>query len=147
MAGFPPGGPPQQGAPPMGMPPGAGAPPPGMPPAPPMPPRPPVAPQLGASPQPNPYSDLSIDMPPHWQLIDVASRTITTALQTGGFYKTPPVYAAFKEINASIRRLISANASGKPKSASAGTDVGGPAIGDTATPDNEPDMVDSSPDE
>jgi hypothetical protein len=50
-------------------------------------------------------------MPPHWQLVDVATRNLMSSLQTGGFYKQPPVYAALKDIINTLTRLISSYSS------------------------------------
>ena len=121
--------------PPGGPPPGA--PPPGVP---------------GASPKPSVYSDLSVSMPPQWQLIDVAARNINSGLQTGAFYKTPGVYAALKEIHHELTRLISAYSAGQmsPLTEETSRRSGSPnesAFDGTSTQDNEPMPVDSSPDE
>jgi hypothetical protein len=59
-------------------------------------------------------------MPPEWQLVDVSQRNIMAALQTGAFYKSPPVYAALKEIANTLTRLISSYSSqNKPVTADA----------------------------
>jgi hypothetical protein len=87
-------------------------------------------------------------MPPHWQLIDVASRNILSGLQTGGFYDDPPVYAALKSLYDDLVKLISAYSSTKKPTTtetvgnSESMDAG---EGDYASSDNEPSPVDSSP--
>ena len=129
-----------QGAPGQGPP----AAPPGPPPMAPPPP-PPMA-----SPQPNLYSDLSVSMPPHWQLIDVASRNIQAGLQTGGFYQDPPTYAALKEVHSTLLRLISAySEKDHPPMGGSSAERGAPGENDMATADNapEPSPVDSTPED
>jgi hypothetical protein len=129
---------------PPGMPPG------GPPPGPPGPPPPPPGGALGASPKPSVYSDLSVSMPPQWQLVDVAARNLQSALQTGGFYRTPTVYAAIKQIHHELTRLIGSYSSGDgPQSedtaARRSGAPGGESFDDHASPDNEPQPVDSTP--
>jgi hypothetical protein len=142
MAGLPPGQG-QQPGPPQGGPPGQppqGPPQPQGPQAPP-PPKPPTA-QPGQSPSPNVYADLSVDMPPQWQLVDVATRNIMAALQTGAFYKQPPVYAALKDISNTLTRLISSYSSqNKPVNTDAtkGGGAGKSSAVSESDADSEPD--------
>jgi hypothetical protein len=91
-------------------------------------------------------------MPPQWQLVDVSARNIQSALQTGGFYRKPEVYAALKEIHHELTRLISAYSSGEgPKSEeTAAKRSGAPGMDsfdNSADADNEPGPVDSTPQE
>lgn len=67
-----------------------------------------MPPGMPAPMQPSPFVDLSNQMPPHWQLVDVATRNIRSALNSGGFRQTPKVAATIKEIESTLVRLISA---------------------------------------
>jgi hypothetical protein len=107
---------------------------------------------LGANPKPSVYSDLSISMPPQWQLVDVSARNIQSALQTGGFYRKPEVYAALKEIHHELIRLISAYSSGEgPMSEETAARRSGAPGSDSfdsqADAENEPSPIDSTPQE
>jgi hypothetical protein len=54
------------------------------------------------------FRDLRADLPPHYQLLDLAERTIRQAIETGGFYKTPTTLAAVTEIDRDLQQLIAA---------------------------------------
>lgn len=88
-------------------------------------------------------------MPPHWQLVDVAQRNIMASLQTGAFYKQPPVYAALKDIANTLTRLISSYSSqNRPVTADAAVGGGGSkssAVSDSDA-DSQPSGGDSSDD-
>jgi hypothetical protein len=92
---------------------GASTPPPGAPaPGPPMSGPSPAA--AGPSPA-SPYADLPADLPPHYQLVDVADRYLKQAIATGGFYREPEVLAAIRHHQAGLAKLIAAYARGGGK--------------------------------
>ncbi len=97
----------------------------------------------GVPPQPSPYVDLSIRLPNHWQLVDVACRNIRSAIDTGGFRKTPKVAAAVRQIEADLTRLVSAY------SASAGRApenmAAPPAETERGAPGDDPSPVSDDP--
>ncbi|GAC1428978.1 MAG: hypothetical protein NVSMB5_23590 [Candidatus Velthaea sp.] len=45
-------------------------------------------------------------MEPCYQLLDVAARTMKMAMETGGFYKTPAVLAAVRQMEADLTKII-----------------------------------------
>jgi hypothetical protein len=59
---------------------------------------------------PSPYTDLSTKMEPCYQILDIAAREIKRAMDTGGFYRTPAVLAAVRQIEGDLRKVISAYA-------------------------------------
>jgi len=121
---------------------GQAAPPPGMgsPMMPgPMGPPPGAAPPVGLPPPPSPFTDLSVSLPPEWQLVDVSARNLQSALNTGAFYNDPPTQAALKHIHGEMLRLISAfSGSGRPTSVETSAPRGAPG---TATADAQPEPV------
>jgi hypothetical protein len=60
----------------------------------------------GAGPFSDPFTDLSEEMPHEYQLLDVASRTIKKAVETGSFYKEPEMLAGLREIIKDIDRMV-----------------------------------------
>lgn len=109
MAGSPP-GPAPGGLPPPGPPPG---PPGGMPP-PQAPPGPPMAPPGGPPPPPG-LTDLSIELTPAWQLVDVAARYIRAALNTEEFQNSDMamVHALLAAWNSRVKTLIASHTTGE----------------------------------
>lgn len=119
--GGPPGGPPPGGQmtppPDAGPPPGAppidpsmmgGAGPPGPPPGP-----PPTGDSLGAaSPLAFAFTDLSADMTAGWQLVDIATRVLGTALKTADFQTQPKTAAVVTSAKNTLTKLISHYAGG-----------------------------------
>jgi hypothetical protein len=98
-----PAGGPANAAPPGGAPALLGAPG-GLPPAPGAPPAPSAQ---GPSPaNASAFSDLSAKMPHAYQLLDAAERTITMAIETGGFYKQPDVLAGVRKLSSDLRKII-----------------------------------------
>lgn len=102
------------GAPPGGPPPGTGLPPSPTPPAPGATP-PPGGPPPGGSPPGQqaglgqltaPLTNLSIHLPHHYQLLDVAASTIEQALNTGGFSDDPDAQAHVSNIHDQLSKVI-----------------------------------------
>jgi len=145
MAGRPPiPGPP--GPPPGGGPPGPpGGAPPQPPPGPPVPPPgPPGGPQgPGAGPFGAIFTDLSVDMSPGWQMIDMGVRCFRLALKTPEFQQSKfgKVNAVFRELTKTAVTLLSHYTSGQtgPSTPRMGEDQpdepGSPAVDSDTAPE------------
>lgn len=81
---------PPPGAMPPGMPPMGGMPPPGM-----------------ANPISDPFTDLSESMSHEYQLVDIASRTLKKAVETGSFYQKPDVLAGLRALIHQLDDIVS----------------------------------------
>jgi hypothetical protein len=86
---------------------------------------------------PQTYTDLSLKIPPHWQLVDACSRNLQAALNTGGFFREPAEYAALKKIYEMLVRLVSNKVqSGEPDNDH--ETKSGPVSSDEDMPDSLP---------
>src|SRR6516165_3062142 len=94
--------------PPGGPPPGPQGPPGGMP-----PPPPPPAPIPGAMPPPRPptpfagVSDLSIELPPEWQMVDGVIRQVKLAIRAPGMQKIAKAVAVLSSVLETLNKLFS----------------------------------------
>lgn len=112
---------------------------------------PPMAPQ---APPPNPLAgalpggiDLTRNYPPEYQLLDLASQMVQTALDTGGFIDEPDVRAHVVSVHGSMKRLLEQYDAGR---AAAGPPAPAGPVGDAAPAATEgnavPDDTDAEPD-
>jgi hypothetical protein len=95
---------------------------------PPMPPAPPGAGLGPASPLGFAFTDLSVDMPSGWQIVDIAVRLLKTALRTTDFQETPKAVAVISSVTHTLGNLISHYAKGVSGSSKT-TGSSGPVAG------------------
>jgi hypothetical protein len=134
---MPPGAMPPGVPPPGGPPPGAPMPPPpmGMPPGMPPPPMGGAPPPMG-DPLSDAFSDVSEQLPHHYQMLDAASRIVKASIASGAWYKEPAELAFLRSSTEDYDRIVSNFSSKK------GLDLSGSPMGEQARV-IEPDEEDS----
>jgi hypothetical protein len=90
---------------------GAAPPPPGAPPQGAAPAAPPA--QAATALPPIQFHNLDDTEPPHLQLLDLAITVIDSALQTGGFFKTPKLFALVKWVRNTLAKALAASKTGR----------------------------------